>query len=203
MASAAITVLDDDDIRLQRSGVRFPIELRPVGVDLSEPASWPSVDGRLEYFEGRLLYMPPCADIQQYVAVDVVFVLRSWAHGHSDFLVGANEAGMKLGGDVRAADAAIWRRTDVGPATGRIQRVAPVLAVEVAGTDEDESVLRAKASWYLAHGVAVVWLVLPEAREVIVLEKDRDARCAEHELLPQARELPGLEPRVASFFSQL
>jgi Uma2 family endonuclease len=203
MASAAIKLLDDDDIRLQRAGVRFPIELRPAGIDPGDPTSWPSADGRLEYFEGRLLYMPPCADTQQYVAVDVVFVLRSWAHAHPEFVVGANEAGMKLGSDVRAADAAIWRRADVGAATGRIQHVPPVLAVEVAGSDEGEAVLRAKASWYRGNGVAIVWLILPEAREVIVLGTDRDSRHPEGEQLPEAHELPGLRPHVAAFFSQL
>jgi hypothetical protein len=39
MASAAIKLLDDDDIRLQRAGVRFPIELRPAGIDPGDPAS--------------------------------------------------------------------------------------------------------------------------------------------------------------------
>jgi Uma2 family endonuclease len=203
MASAAIKLLDDDDIRLQRAGVRFPIELRPTGVNLGDPASWPSADGRLEYVEGRLLYMPPCADTQQYVAVDVVFVLRSWAQARAEFVVGANEAGMKLGSDVRAADAAVWRRADVGAATGRIQHVPPVLAVEVAGNDEGELELRAKAGWYRGHGVSSVWLVLPETREVIVLGEHRDSRHAAGEHLPEAPELPGLRPPVAAFFSQL
>jgi hypothetical protein len=81
-------------------------------------------------------------------------------------VIGGNEAGMKLGEDVRADNAAVWRRADVGGVTGRLPRTAPLLAVETAGEDEDEPALRDKARWYLSHGVSVVWIVLPDRREV-------------------------------------
>jgi Uma2 family endonuclease len=113
--------------------------------------------------------MPPCADIQQDVAVDVVHVLRSWSDEQKAFIIGGNEAGMKLGADIRAADAAVWRRSDLGPSRGKMRVSPPVLAVEVAGQDEDEAVLREKARWYLSHGVAIVWLALPGEREVVVV----------------------------------
>jgi hypothetical protein len=128
----AVQMLDDDAVVLRRTGVRFPIELRPVGFQAEILRTWPDVDGRLEWVAGRLLYMPPCADTQQDVAVDVVFVLRAWSEACAEFVVGANEASMKLGDDIRAADAAVWRRSDTGPSVGRLRRVPPVLAVEVA-----------------------------------------------------------------------
>ncbi len=105
--------------------------------------------------------MPPCGGVQQVVAVDVIATLRTWQESHREFLVGGNEAGMLLGGDVRAADAAIWRRAEVGGIPTGYLRVAPVLAVEVGGQEEGEPELRAKAAWYLARGVALVWLVMP------------------------------------------
>lgn len=80
--------------------------------------------------------------------VDVVHVLRRWSDHRPEFVVDGNEAGMKLGEDIRAADAAIWRRDQVGPAVGRLRHAAPVLALEVAGQDEDEPVFREKARWY-------------------------------------------------------
>jgi hypothetical protein len=70
--------------------------------------------------------------------------------------VGGNEAGMKLGADIRAADAALWRRDAVGPSAGKLRHVPPVLAVEVADLDDDEAALRGKAQWCLDHGVRVV-----------------------------------------------
>jgi Uma2 family endonuclease len=203
MSNAAVQFVDDDEIRLRRANVRFPVEIRPDGFDVEDPHTWPTVEGRLEYMEGKLLYMPPCADTQQYVASDVTFILRSWAGSHIQFVVGSNEAGMKLGGSVRAADAAVWRRTDVGSATGRIQHTAPVLAVEVSGTDEEEDVLRQKARWYRDHGVAVVWLVLPQSREVIVVNEAGDTRYSMGQDLPPEEQLPDLRAPVAGFFSQL
>jgi len=135
--------------------------------------------------------------------VDVFHVLRSWTEARPGFVVGGNEAGMKLGQDIRAADAAVWRRADVGPSTGRLRHVPPVLAVEVAGQDEDERPLREKAEWYVRHGVAVVWLVLPESREVIVLRADAECRYATAAQLPEDPRLPGLAPRVDRLFTQL
>jgi Uma2 family endonuclease len=203
MAEPAIKLLDDDAVVLRRTGIRFPVELRPSGFRAEERSTWPDAEGRLEWVDGRLLYMPPCADIQQDVAVDVVHLLRTWSENHLDFVVGGNEAGVKLGGDIRAADAAVWRRADVGPSVGRLRQAPPLLAVEVAGQDEDEAVLERKADWYLRHGVAIVWLVLPEGREVVVLRRDGKSRHTHPQQLPPIAELPDLAPAVEQFFSQL
>jgi Uma2 family endonuclease len=192
-----------DDPRIGLVGVRFPVELQADGVDPSRPSTWPAIDGRLEYVGGRLLYMPPCADYQQDVATDVSYVLRTWSEQHPEYIVGGNEAGMKLGGDVRAADAAVWRKADVRERTGRVRTVPPILAVEVAGQDEEERVLGDKARWYLGHGVRLVWLVLPETREVIVVEQASEQRFGHGERLPETELLPGLDPHVARFFAQL
>lgn len=199
-----VVVQLDEGIVLPRAAVRFPVELRqPDGMQIDELSTWPRVDGRLEYLEGKLLYMPPCGDIQQDVAMDVAFVLRSWVEEHREFVVGGNEAGMLLGGEVRAADAAVWRRADAEPRTGKLRRVAPVLAVEVAGEDESELDLRAKAAWYLSHGVRVVWIVLPEALEVVVIDGAGDSRRRVGQALPERSELPELTPAVERLFAQI
>jgi hypothetical protein len=147
--------------------------------------------------------MPPCADIQQDVAVDLIYTLRSWSATSKEFVVGGNEAGMKLGSDIRAADAAIWSSVGAGPSMGRLRHTPPLLAVEVAGQDEDEDALREKVRWYLAHGVLVVWLVLPSTREVLVIDATSERRHANGESLPQHPRLPGLRPDVSAFFIQL
>jgi len=203
MADAAVRLLDDDAIVLRRKGVRFPVELRPVSFVGADPTTWPEVEGRIEWVGGRLLYIPPCADLQQDVAVDVVHLLRTWSENAPGFVVGGNEAGMKLGDDIRAADAAVWRRADVGPSVGRLRHAPPILAVEVAGQDEDEGALREKAKWYIEHGVAVVWIVAPERRVVHVFTTSGESEHgAAERLLPHER-LPGLVPAVAQFFAQI
>jgi Uma2 family endonuclease len=203
VAQPAVRFLDDDEVVLRRTGVRFPVELRPAGFDAAELSTWPDADGRLEWVEGRLLYMPPCADIQQEVAVDVVVLLGNWSNATPGFVVGGNEAGMRLGNDIRAADAAVWRRDRVGPLTGKLRNAPPLLAVEIAGQDEEERVLREKAKWYIAHGVTLVWLVIPESHRVVVLESGSEATYGRSEQLPEHAELPGLSPDVASFFRQI
>ncbi len=147
--------------------------------------------------------MPPCGDVQQDVAMSVAAVLESWTEAHPEWVAGGNEAGMLLGGDVRGADGALWRRGAVLPRTGGYRRSPPDLAVEVAGQDESEPELRDKARWCLEHGVKVVWLVLPETREVVVVSSGGEHRCRAGEQLPAHPELPGLEPLVDRLFRQL
>ena len=195
----------DEIISLPRA-VRFPVEMTPpAGFDANELETWPKVVGRLEYVDGRLLFMPPCRDFQQDTVTDVVITLGAWVRRHSDFVLGTNEAGMRLGDATRAADAAIWRRADVGAYVGRLRRVPPVLAVEVAGADEGDSedALREKAKWYLSVGVSVVWVVFPEEREVLIISSDQEARVSADQKIPAHPTLPDLELKASELFVQV
>ncbi len=194
-----------DLVPVPRGAVEFPLALPvPPGFVADDPASWPHVEeGQLEYFDGKLLYMPPSADRRQDTTADVLTVLGLWRRAHRDFVVAGNEAGMILGGEARGADAAIWRRSALGRHEGKFRRVAPVLAVEVMGELEDESALRAKAAWYLRNGVELVWLVLPEARKVIVLTSAGESVLTAGQRVAPHPSLPGLEPDVDDFFTQL
>ncbi len=196
--------LYEEPVPIPRGGVRFPMELHPpAGFDPDDLRTWPRVEGRLEWVGGRLLYMPPCGEVQSMVVGPVAEVLGEWTTRHPEFVYGTNEAGMKLSGDIRGADAAVWLRAALGPLTAGVSRVPPILAVEVAGRDEGEAELRAKAEWYFAQGVRVVWLVLPKAFEVVVLRADGETRHGRDDRLPPQPELPGLEPAVARFFRQI
>lgn len=193
-----------EPVPVPRGGVRFPLELAlPEAFRADDPTTWPSVAGRLEFTSGRLWLMPPCGDDQQDVAASLVGVLEPWSVAHDDFVVGANEAGMILAGEVRAADAAVWRRSEAGPRSGGYRRTAPVLAVEIAGRDEPEDALREKAQWYLARGVEIVWLVLPATRIVVVIDRAGESRFAVGEAIAPRNELPGLVVDVQRLFRQL
>ena len=190
--------------RLQRSHLRFPLPLKvPRGFRVDQPSSWPSVEGRLEFVQGELRYMPPCADYQQDVAATVVGLLWKWVAKHSEFIVAANEAGMMLGGEARGADAAVWRKQEAGTHRGTFRRVPPILAVEVAGEDEGEGSLREKAAWYISHGVRYVWLLFPRTRTALVLTADGEQRLKGRSRFAAAPELPGLRLTAQSLFSQL
>ena len=186
-----------------RIAIRLPLALpRPEGFDAARPETWPEVTGRLEYVGERLEYMPPCGEVQQRTAADVVTELNLWRRAHPGFVVGGNEAGMLLGGEVRAADAAVWRASE-RPAGRGFARVAPILAVEVAGGEDMPDGLAEKARWFLARGVEVVWLVLPEARTVRVITEDGALDVGGEVRLPAPASLEGLTPRASDFFRQL
>ena len=183
------------------SSIRLPIELAPPpGFDPARPETWPRVEGRLEWVGGRLLWMPPCG-VRQFTQVwEVMRAIDPWLRQHPEFVGGTNEAGLLLDGDVRAPDVAVFRAPDVDKSSPGYARAAPVLAVEVTGEREDETALREKARWYLAKGSEVVWLVLAESAEVVVLTAAGERRCALDDVLPEHPALPGLAPRVRALF---
>jgi len=203
MARPAPSELAEDTIPVPGT-VRFPVELTPPdGFDPARLETWPRVEGRLEWVRGRLLYMPPCGGRQQYTVADLVVTLGIWARSHPEFVVGTNEAGMVLGDDTRGADGAVWRRADVEPNDPGPVRVPPVLAAEVAGRDEGERQLRDKARWYLEAGVAIVWLLFPREREVLVVTRAEESRHHPGARLPPHPQVPGLTPLVEELFLQL
>lgn len=183
-----------------RIAVHLPLRLpEPDGFVVERPETWPIVTGRLEYASRSLEYLPPCGKNQQRVAVDLVTELNLWSRRHPGFIVGGNEAGMLLGGEVRGADAAVWRAGE--PAGNEFARTPPVLAVEVCGDDEPASMLLAKARWYLEHGVERVWIVDPAARRVHVVTAEGATEIGDR--IPEALSLPGLSIPVADLFRQL
>jgi Uma2 family endonuclease len=147
--------------------------------------------------------MPPCGLQQGIVATRLIRVLDEWTDSHGEFVVGGNETGILLDDDVRAADGAVWLRAAVQTAEKKFPRVPPVLAAEVAGRDEGERSLVAKAQWYLARGVRVVWVLLPDTREVIVVTSDGTLRRRGDEMLPPHHALPDLAPPASAFFGRL
>ena len=194
----------DELVPVPRWAVRFPLELPlPEGFVADQPETWPAVEGQLEFVEGKLFYMPPSADRQQDTSADVITTLGTWRKAHRDFVVAGNEAGMILEGETRGADAAVWRRSDLAPHSGKYRRVPPVLAVEVEGELEDEPSLRIKAQWYLSRGVEVVWLLFPVARRAIVLTRDAEHCVGDGGRIPAHPMLPGLAPALEELFEQI
>jgi Uma2 family endonuclease len=126
----------------------------------------------------------------------------AWRRDHPDFVVGVNEAGMILGEDVRAADGAVWRRDALGRNTGGFPRVAPILAVEIAGRDDTVELLRDKARWYLGHAVAVVWILIPATRSALVVTALGESAVPPEGRIPAHPDLPGLEPSLRDLFRQ-
>ncbi|HKE16727.1 MAG TPA: Uma2 family endonuclease [Kofleriaceae bacterium] len=196
----------EEDMVLVPASAVFPIEVKPPACfDPDDLRTWPDDPGRFEYVDGRLLYMPPCGEIQSAVAADVMYVLGAWQRQHPDFVVGGNEAGLAVGDNKYGLDGAVWRRDDVGQMKPGFSRVPPILAVEVAGARDKEVDMARKAVDYVQHGVRVVWLVMPESGEVVVFTRAsmKFERFSKDMSVAPVEELPGLAPAVTDFFRQL
>jgi Uma2 family endonuclease len=192
--------LDGETIPVPRT-VRFPVELIPPnGFRPSSLETWPRVEGRIEWVEGRLLYMPPCGGLQAFTVGRLVTALGIWARAHPDFLVGTNEVGIRFGEDVRAADAAVWRRADVDTEHAGPLSVPPLLAAEVSSREEPEVHLLDKARWYRDAGVAVIWCLFPEEREIVVIAPAGTTRYGAGRRMRAHPRLPDLAPLVDELF---
>ena len=78
--------------------------------------------------------------------------------------------------------------------------LAIVLAIDVAGRDDNRRHLDDKARWYLDVGVALVWLVYPESREVAVVTAAGTTYFRPGDTLPPHPAIPDLTPAVHDFF---
>ncbi|MBZ0299229.1 MAG: Uma2 family endonuclease [Anaerolineae bacterium] len=81
----------------------------------------------------------------------------------------------------------------------------PDLAVEIRSPDDPVSLLRAKASYYLANGSRMVWLIFPEQRLVEVYRPDEDVlllvdHATRHDVLDGAAVLPGFSLALNDIF---
>jgi Uma2 family endonuclease len=77
----------------------------------------------------------------------------------------------------------------------------PDLAVEIKSPDDSVRQLREKAEFYLANGVAVVWLVYPEQRMVEIYSLDGDVEILlEGDIVTGGEVLPGFSMPVTDIF---
>ncbi len=89
----------------------------------------------------------------------------------------------------------------VGPERMRARRGPqhgpPDLAVEILSRDDRPSRITAKVTYYLQHGVRLVWLIDPRARTVLVLRPDAaDALLHEDAVLDGGDVIPGFRVPV-------
>ena len=95
-------------------------------------------------------------------------------------------------------DVAFMRKDNVPPADhNRFVPQMPDLAVEIQSPSNSLADLRRKAKVYLAHGTAIVWLVLPERMGVEVWRASADGEPAS-EFVTQDGSLTG-EPVLPGF----
>jgi Uma2 family endonuclease len=151
-----------------------------------------------ELWDGVLLVREPSGGDADVVTCYIVEALSHYVRTRGLGWVTGSSHGYQVGfapDRVLSPDVAYVSRArlPVHPRRG-FTPLAPDFAVEVRSPTDARDAVMAKAGVWLAHGTAVVWVVDPEAREVIVVrptaspEVVRAPRCVSaHPVLPRFR----------------
>jgi len=111
---------------------------------------------------------------------------------------------MSPDGQMFIPDVGYISRARLPQAPAREVPLPPDLAVEVKSPTDRVRDLRKKAEQYLAHGTAMVWLVLPEANQVEVYIPDDDVRVfGLDDTISGGAVLPDFTLSVRAIFSEL
>ncbi|RRR72619.1 MAG: Uma2 family endonuclease [Candidatus Viridilinea halotolerans] len=140
------------------------------------------------------------------IALQLGALLRLWAKAEARGVVGV-ESGFVLGRDpntVRGPDLFFVAKERMPPEgiPEAFWQQAPDLAVEIVSPSESAEDVRAKVRDFLAAGTALVWVVYPRSREVLVHRPGCAIEVlAEADTLEDAAVLPGFACRVDELFA--
>ncbi len=161
-------------------------------------------DTQLELDEGRLVVMPPAGELHGRQCAWIVALLMDYARRAGGAVL-CNDPGLLLSRDpdtVRAPDLAYYRENvrleEISP--GLAKRL-PDLVVEVLSPSDRLGMVMRKVQQYLRAGIAMVWVVDGESRNVTVYRTGREPRVLEeNEVLDGEDVLPGFTCAVADLF---
>lgn len=93
-------------------------------------------------------------------------------------------------------------RVPEGDALTRIGRIMPDVVIEVAGVSQKKAPMTAKAQDWLRAGVKLIWIVWPEAKQIVVWRNRFDAPEAlgAGDVLADETLLPGFSHPIADLF---
>ncbi len=161
---------------------------------------------RVELIDGEIVEMTPSSDGSSSLAASITGML--WTHVHPNKLgrLYSADGGFVIFPDretVRVPDVAFVRaeRMPQGEARRHFPRLAPDLVVEVLSPTDRASEVLAKVAMYQEAGVALIWLVDPDAHTVTVLATNRaPVRLQPGDTLDGGAVLPEFQIAVADIF---
>lgn len=162
---------------------------------------------RMEVVRGELVErMSPGLEHSQLQG-EILLLLKLWAKQGNHGFVGP-EASYVLEATpltLRTPDVSYWSNAKhpSGKLSARPGRFPPDLAVEVISPSERPHIVLAKVTDYLVAGVALIWTVWPEERQVIVYtQEDAPRTYRGSDLLEFPEVLPGFSCTVDDLFPQ-
>ena len=162
-------------------------------------------DKRLELDEGRLIVMPPAGDAHGTQCWLIIRLLTRYIEATGIGRLSTNDPGLLLSRDpdtVRAPDLAYYRESvpleEISPG---LPKRLPELVVEVLSPSDRVGAVLRKVQQYLRAGIAMVWVVDGESRNVAVYRPGREVRVLEeNEVLEGEDVLPGFACVVGELF---
>lgn len=163
-------------------------------------------DFKYELVAGVVHRMSPVGGLHGVIVTRLIVVLSAWAERHHAGAV-MTETGFVLatGPDtVRAPDVSFVRqeRLEASGLPISFWRGAPDLAVEVLSPDDRPRDVALKVREYLTHGVALVWVIDPSTRTVMVHSCAALTTVAGDQSLQGDVVLPGFAVRVSTLFPE-
>lgn len=164
-------------------------------------------DKLLELVDGALVTMPKPGGRHGEITMEIGRLLANYVREHRLGRVTAAETGFFLGQTDAGRD--IVRGLDVAfidaarapqPLASGIVRIAPNLAVEVISPGNSVDDIDDKVQELLNAGTPLIWLILPEARRIIVWTNEGAIRLNEQDTLTGGDVLPGFSVRVSDLF---
>lgn len=163
-----------------------------------------NADRRLELVDGELVEKRMPSFVPSQIAILIAYFLMDYLRHNPLGYVTGEQGGYRLDDHtVLIPDVAYIRKERLPTPPEREAPVPPDLAVEILSPSHSKRALRQKAERYLAAGVALVWLVFPQTRQVEVYTPHSDVtELDETDILRGGDLLPNFELAVLTLFAQ-
>jgi len=172
-----------------------------------EWANRPENRGRVcELERGRIVEVSRPGKLHGLICANVVGILWNYAIGRKKGYVCSNDTGVIVGRDpdtVRGPDVLFFEDAEsVGQVEEKYGETPPVLAALVLSPNDTHGTVMRRVLELVAFGTRLVWVLDPDARNVIVhYPGNRDRVAEESQELTGNDILPDFRCRVADFFA--
>lgn len=161
---------------------------------------------QFELERGEVIEMPPAGRYHGFVCANIAGVLRNFAIQQGRGYVCTNDAGVIVERDpdtVRGPDVTFYEDAETADDMERQYAAAPpVLAVEALSPHDRINVTMRRVTQLLGRGVAMVWVVDPEARDISICRPDIEPELFTEEGSVSGHDvLVGFQCAAAEFFA--
>jgi Uma2 family endonuclease len=158
---------------------------------------------RLEFVDGEVVELVS-NEISAHITSLLTILVGGYIVQHQLGYTTSSESGFRIGNNDYMPDFAFISKARREKPIGETWiTVAPDLVIEVKSPTDSLVSLISKATDYLAAGVRMVWIVLPDKRRVDVYTQEDNLQYGVDGMITGGDVLPGFTLKVAEIFAQL